>query len=243
MSTNKKKAQDRSARAAAAMAEAKRRERKRNMVIGAAVVVVLVVIVGVIAVVTTRSGEVDAAEAGASEYGLTIGSDDAPRQVVIYEDFLCPFCGELEATAGEDLSQLAEDGDVQVEYRPISILGQISDYSPEALNAFFVVLDESGPEVAKAFHDALYADQPSEQGPFPDTDDLVATAVDAGADEDAVRPGIEGMSMQDKVDAAGKEAQDANVRGTPTVLLDGQQFNDGSTAQDLGTNLVDEIRG
>jgi len=240
MSSSKQKAQDRSARAAAAMAEAKRRERKRNMIVGAVAVVVLVVIVGVIAVLTTRGGEVEASDAGASEYGLTIGSDDATQQVVIYEDFLCPFCGELEAATGDELAQLADDGTVQVEYRPISILG---DYSSQALNAFYVVLDESGPEVAKAFHDALYADQPSEQGPFPDADDLVATAVDAGADEDAVRPGIEDMSMQDKVDAAGQEAQDANVQGTPTILLNGDTFNDGRTIDDQAANLLDAIRG
>ena len=61
----------------------------------------------------------------------------------------------------------------EVVKRPLPFLAQRFDYSMEAANAFAVVLDESGPDVAKAFHDLLFDNQPSESGPFPDDDQLV----------------------------------------------------------------------
>ena len=90
------------------------------------------------------------------------------------------------------------------------------------------MLDTSGPDVAKKFHDLLYANQPPRSGPFPSTDDIVALAVEAGATEADVRPGIEDMTFEGWVDAAGDAASKANVNSTPTVLVDGQRVEGAS---------------
>ncbi|KQQ43199.1 MULTISPECIES: DsbA family protein [unclassified Nocardioides] len=219
--------QERSQRAAAALEDQKRAERRRTIRSITLVVFALVVVVGIaFGVQSLRGGgEVTASPAGQSEYGVTIGEQDAPHQVVIYEDFLCPFCGQLEAGTGEELQQLADDGSVLVEYRPFNLLSRIGDYSERATSAFAVVLEESGPETAKEFHDLLYANQPSEEGPFPDNQALLDLAVEAGAEESAVSDGILGESMVDWVEAATTAAQDAGVQGTPTVLLDGEQIS------------------
>ena len=96
-------------------------------------------------------------------------------------------------------------------------------------NALAVVLDASGPEVAKAFHDELYADQPEESGPYPSNDWLVQKAVAAGAQESDVRDGIENLSMEKWANDATDEALNgAGVKGTPTVLVDGKVVNAGS---------------
>lgn len=175
---------------------------------------------------------------GATEtYGLLVGEADAPKEIVIYEDFLCPFCGQLEETVGDQLDAAVEKGEVNVEYRPLSFLGRVSDYSPEAANAFAVVLDESGPEVAKSFHDLLFDNQPAESGPFPDDDQLVEWAVEAGAEEDAVRPGIEDMAFEGWVEAAGEAASQADVSSTPTVLVDGERV-EGQTLAEIAAAMV-----
>ena len=44
---------------------------------------------------------------------------------MIYEDFLCPFCGALEAATHDDLAALAADGQVRVTYRPFVLLSQV----------------------------------------------------------------------------------------------------------------------
>ena len=168
------------------------------------------------------STDVSAAPAGASEHGVTVGEADAPHTVVVYEDFLCPFCGELEGATRDDFERLAEEGELLVEYRPFNLLERISDYSPRAVNAFAVVLEESGPEVAKRYHDLLFDNQPSESGPFPDNQDLLDLAVEAGAERDAVSEGILEVTMRDWVDDATASAIQAGVQGTPTVILDGE---------------------
>ena len=197
--------------------------------------------IAVVAVLYSRSDDTSANVAAApppgSAHGLTIGPSTAAHTVVIYEDFLCPFCGQLEQAVGDQLDTAVEAGEVTVEYRPLAFLERISDYSPEAANAFAVVLDESGPEVAKEFHDVLYDNQPSESGPFPDSDQLVEWAVEAGADEDAVRPGIEDMAFEGWVEAAGDAASKAGVNSTPTVLVDREKV-EGQTMDQIATEML-----
>ncbi|GAA1923329.1 DsbA family protein [Nocardioides hwasunensis] len=226
---------------AKALAEERRKaaKRKQQMSRFGIVAAVLVLLVGGYFLVTNLgSDKPDTAPQGASaSYGLVVGEDDAPKSIVIYEDFLCPFCGQLEATVGDQLNAAIEAGEVKVEYRPIPFLSRVSDYSPEAANAFAVVLNESGPEVAKEFHDLLYANQPEERGPYPSTDDIVDLAVEAGATEADVRPGIEDMAFEGWVDAAADAAGKADVTATPTVLIDGQRAT-GQTMQDLANEIL-----
>ncbi|CAN5115617.1 DsbA family protein [soil metagenome] len=236
------KVQARAERAAELIAEAERKRRQENLKRGAIVGVVLALVVAAAIYLSMRgSNEVVASDIGSSDYGLVVGESGAPHEIVIYEDFLCPICGTLEATAGEQLTAAAAAGDVLIDYRPISILGRFGPYSGDALNAFLVVQGVAGDEVAKEFHDLLYADQPSEEGPFPDADWLVDKAVQAGADEAAVRPGIEAGARMDDVEAATQEASDAGVDGTPTILLDGEPFSDGKSWEDIANNLVTAV--
>ncbi|WP_139977824.1 DsbA family protein [Nocardioides litoris] len=199
-------------------------ERKRNLMVGGVVVLVVAVLAATIFLLTRGGGDDAAASAaGQSEYGVTIGPADAPTQVVIYEDFLCPACGAFEAATRDQLAQAAEEGKVRVDYRPFELLGQYGDYSARSAAAFGVVLQESGPEVAKKFHDLLYENQPEEgASSYPDADALIDLAVEAGADEAAVRPGIE-AGENDFSDGATKEAEDAGVQGTPTIFVDGER--------------------
>jgi protein-disulfide isomerase len=243
-SSSSNRAADRAARAAAALAEQQRQERRRRTRMIGLVVAGLVVIVVAGWLIsrsldTTTDVNADAASSS-SEFGLAIGPDDAPNKVVIYEDFLCPYCGELESASHEDMAKLAEEGKVYVEYRPFNLLR--SDYSVAAASAFKVVLDASGPEVAKKFHDLLYAEQPDEGGPYPDSDWLVQKAVQAGASESAVREGIENETAKSWVDDATAKALDAGVRSTPTVLLNGDVFQSGRTIDQFAENLLDEVR-
>lgn len=238
MSSSKSRAAERTARAQQARVEQERAERRRRLLSVGGVVLAMVLVIGVgFAIQRNRdtSTDVAAPAAGQGEYGVTIGEADAPHDIVIYEDFLCPFCGELEEASRADLARLAEEGKVTVEYRPFELLSRISDYSGRATNAFAVVLEESGPEVAKRFHDLLFDNQPSESGPFPDTQDLLDLAVEAGAEEDEVSEGILEVTMRDWVDDATAAAIEAGVQGTPTVILDGE------VVQGLPQDILDAV--
>ena len=234
--------ESRAARAAAAVQEQQRAERRRatRMIAGVVVAILLVVLGGFFLTrALDTSGEVSAPPAGSGSYGVAIGQKSAPHDVVIYEDFLCPYCGQLERASHEKLAALADQGKVYVEYRPINLLD--TDYSVAAASAFKTVLDDAGPAAAKRFHDELYADQPSEGGPFPDSSWLVDKAVAAGASRGAVSSAIEHTSEQGWVEQASAMAHDSGVRSTPTVLLDGKVFTDWTTIDDLANNIVEQV--
>jgi protein-disulfide isomerase len=241
--SKKNRANDRASRAAAALREQQRQEaRRRNLMVGGVVLVLLVAIIG--GFLISRSQDTTtavAAPATGSRYGVTVGPANAPHDVVVYEDFLCPYCGQLEATTRDDLARLASEGKVRVEYRPFELLSSLGTYSARSAGAFAIVLDKSGPAVAKKFHDLLYENQPDEKGPFPDNAALVKLAVRAGARESAVKAAIEGADDSRWVTQATQAALDAGVRSTPTVLLDGKVYQDGRTIQEVGQNLVKEL--
>ncbi|MEZ5097010.1 MAG: thioredoxin domain-containing protein [Nocardioides sp.] len=218
----------RAERTAALMKEQQRKERLRQLAIIGSVMAVLAILVGAGVLLMNRADKTSNSTVGASDYGLAVGEENAPHRVVIYEDFLCPVCQYFESITSDRLMQAAADGQVVVEYRPFVLLDRIGPYSADATNAFRAVWDIAGPEAARKFHDELYADQPSEEGPFPDADWLVEKAVAAGADEAKVRPAIENKEYMDWVDEATADALDAGVRGTPTIYLDGKLVDAGN---------------
>lgn len=222
-------------------AEERRKAAKRKELltrVGVGVGVLALVVGGYFLVTSLGSDKPDTAPAGATDsYGLLVGDADAPKEIVVYEDFLCPFCGQLELTVRDRLDAAIEAGEVNVEYRPLGFLERISDYSPESANAFAVVLNESGPEAAREFHDLLFDNQPSESGPFPDSDDFVEMAVEAGATEADVRPGIEDMAFEGWVDAANEAASQEGVNSTPSVFVDGELV-EGQTLAEVAEAMV-----
>ena len=114
---------------------------------------------------------------------MPAGKASAPVTVTVYEDFMCPFCGQFEAATRAKLQAGIDAGKVQVQYHVLNFLDAAPppSYSTRAANALAVVLDTSGPEVAKKFHDLLYENQPAEGSAGLSDAQLVDYAVQAGA--------------------------------------------------------------
>jgi protein-disulfide isomerase len=244
--SSKEKQRLRAERAAAALREKQRRERRRQVLTVLAVLVAIVALVGGgFALNSLRDDSEETAASiptEASEFGLTVGDPSAPHKIVVYEDFLCPICGQFEQAANERLVGLAEQGRVQIEYRPFVLLDRFGPYSEQATGIFGLVLQQDGPEVAKAYHDLLFAEQPSEAGPFPSAEELIALAGRAGADVDELSASFESGDGDAWAEAATSAALEAGVEGTPTVLLDGRLFTDYRTPQDLAANLAEAVQ-
>jgi len=231
-------------RAAAIRREQEKTERRRRSIVVSAVVVgVLVLIVGIGAAVQASrdtTGQATTPPAGAVDtYGLPLGRDGAPVTVDVYEDFMCPFCGDFEAAADKTLEAYVASGDVQVHFNAVAYLDRFSDgsdYSTRAMNAVGVVLDEAGRAAAVEMHDALYADQPAEGTSGLSDDQLVDRAVEAGADRAAVQGPIENRKFEQWVENASDDANQRGVMSTPTVLVDGETVEFKST-DELLVNL------
>jgi protein-disulfide isomerase len=246
MVTNKEKRELRAERAAAALREKQRRERRRQILTATAVVVAIALVVGAGFLINSMRDDTEEkaskVPATGSQYGLTLGPDSAPHEVVIYEDFLCPVCGVFEATGHEQLEQLADEGKVRVEYRPFVLLHRFGPYSTRSTWIWSLVLQQDGPDVALKFHDLLFANQPSEEGPFPSQDDLVALAGQAGADTEELQSSIDaGAGVEWPVNAS-ESAEALGINSTPTVILDGAPFSNGATPADVATNLVKALQ-
>ena len=236
-------------RAAAVLEEQRKQERRRrNRTIAVAVGVVLVLMLGIgYAVQSSRdtTGQAATPPAGAvDDYALAVGSADAAATVTVYEDFMCPFCGQFEAASREMLAEQVDAGDVRVEYRVVSFLDRYSngtEYSTRAMNALGVVLDTSGVEVADRFHELLFENQPAEGTDGLSDDELVDLAVEAGADEDQVRGPVQDREFEQWVVNATSAASEAGVSQTPTVMVDGEPL-EATTIDGLVTELDQRLQ-
>lgn len=222
--------QSRAARAQAALEVRAAAERRRNLMIGGGIVAVLVVVVLVVFLLSRgsdTSGETpEAVPAGVTgDYGVVIGDENAPTELVFYEDPQCPVCQQFEAAIGDQVATAVEKGDVRVEYRVVSFLDDAStnQYSSRAANALAAVEDTAGPDAFLTMHELLYAHQPAEGGPGHSDDQLLQYAVQAGAVEDEVRPLIEDDAFGQWVTNATDAMSRNGVTGTPTVFVNGDQ--------------------
>jgi protein-disulfide isomerase len=161
-----------------------------------------------------------------------------PKVVLsLYEDFLCPYCGEFEENFGATVSKLIDTGAVAADYYMVSILDRPNrDYSSRAGAAGYCVADQSS-DAFRRFHAALYAQQPDESAAsFPTNAQLIDTARQAGAQNaaDCVNNGtylslVRGM------------AQATNINGTPTIRINGQDYD--RTTPDALVAKIEQIVG
>ena len=223
-------------RAAAIRQEHERKERRRRSLVVTAAVLAVLVVVGVIAYIATSSQDTPAASGSVPAgvvggYAVPAGPSSAPVKVVVYEDFMCPYCGQFEAASRTSFAQEISAGKVQFQYHVLNFLDRSSttDYSTRSANALAVVLDTSGPTVAKKFHDLLFENQPAEGSAGLSDSQLVDYAVQAGAKASAVRSGIEGTTYKGWVDKVTDRSSKDGVTGTPTVMIDGKKVDSQST--------------
>ena len=211
---------------------AREEARRRNLWVTLGVLAVLGIVVTagfLVQVSRDTTGQASTPPAGAvATYGVPFGKDTAPVTVTIYEDFMCPVCGDLEAATRTWLPRYAARGKVRVIYRPVAFLNRMSngtEYSTRAANAYAVVLDEAGPDAASTFHDLLFEHQPRENTTGLSSDHLVDLAVQAGAAESVARAGIERRTYEQwVVNGTDEASRHGGVTGTPTVAVDGKRL-------------------
>lgn len=234
MAKKSKDEKTRSALAAQIRADQARKDRIRNIIAGIAV---LAVVSGLIAAAVIfspdpKSSKVTVnkikAPVAATATGLRLGKESAPHQVIVYEDFQCPYCREFENASRSFFHEAAEAGKLSVEYRPLNLPG-LDPYSIDALNTWWAVVKHGTPQQALQMHDILFEKQPYETATDkPTAADMRGWAKSVGVDSAA----LAAMKNPDKslVEAANKTAEQAGVQGTPTVLLNGAKL-EGSPQQ------------
>jgi protein-disulfide isomerase len=142
---------------------------------------------------------------------LALGKADAPVVVVEYSDFFCHYCAAGAATMKELLAKRPE---VKVVFKHFANAPQ-----SRAAALTFEALGLQKPELAWAFHDAVFANQEkmAEGGEAA----LRELAVSLGADAARLDADMKRPELDERVKKDGDEARSFKFRGTPTYVVGG----------------------
>ncbi len=154
--------------------------------------------------------------------------------IVIYLDYLCPICGTFESTNGEQITNWVTAGNATVEFHPISILDRLSSgskYATRAANAAACVANYD-PNNFLAFNTAMFVDQPAENSSGRTDAELTGLVEGVGVTSPDVASCISDQTYSGWVDASTQRALAGpipnsdieNVKGTPTVLVNGVSY-------------------
>ena len=235
-----------------------KKERRRKIFLQGGLGLVVIAVVAIVAVILVTAnrpagpGPANMASDGikigqdftaVTTGGLAVGATPTPNptnaatvaDIQVYVDYLCPYCGQFEATNSTQIGEWLNSGGATVEIHPLAILtgrSQGTQYSLRAANAAACVADYS-PNSFFDFNTALFANQPKE-GTEGLTDkqliDLTTTAKVTSASK--IEKCINDGTYEAWVKAATTRATDGpipnsnvdSVSGTPTVIVNGAQY-------------------
>ncbi|RKT52792.1 DsbA family protein [Saccharothrix australiensis] len=231
----KKKQEQQAARAVAAARGAGGDRTK--VVIGVVVVVVLALVV-VGGVIWSKSSSDDSASAPPTDVAdvaapvkregavVVVGKDGAKATIDVYEDFLCPACGQFKKIYGDQIKQEIEKGTLRVRYHALPYLVRLSDppgYSKDAANAALCAADE---DKFWQYHESLFAKQPEEGGPGYTKQELVKLGTDLGITGDKFKTCVDGDTYDKDTQAELDKARGLPYfKGTPTVASGDQKVD------------------
>jgi protein-disulfide isomerase len=208
-------------------------DRRRNVMIqvGLTAVVIIFAVALVAYIVTSGStkpagGEAKSIRVATSNVITKEGTTEPKAVVSLYEDFLCPVCGNFEQAFGPTISKLIDSGAIATDFYMVAILDRPANqnYSSRAGAAAYCVADEDttpDKQAFRRFHAAMYAQQPSETGTsFPTNAQLIETARQAGI----VGKVPECINNGRYLDMVKGLAAATTVTGTPTVRINGEDY-------------------
>jgi protein-disulfide isomerase len=153
--------------------------------------------------------------------------------MVVFSDFQCPAC----AVAAPLLSQLAADDTISLVYRYFPLTGIHANAIAAAEAAQAAALQGRFWE----FHDLLFARQTAwaDQSPTDAAAAFAAIATEVGLDTARWRSDAESSTVAEVVSSDAQQAQDLQLRGTPTIFINGEQFSGPLTIAGLSLAVAD----
>ena len=150
-------------RLAAAGIQVPQKRSNPALMIVIAVVVVAVLVGGVVLYMrNSSSGAAVTPTYTATASGAVVTAGTGKAVIDVYEDFLCPNCEIFEKAYGNEIVSALNEGKLTVRYHSIAILDSRSTppgYSTRAANAALCAVPAG---IYPAYHQKLFANQPSE---------------------------------------------------------------------------------
>ncbi|MBP1242340.1 protein-disulfide isomerase [Frigoribacterium sp. PvP120] len=201
---------------------------------------------------TVSATTTDAVPADGEPTASAAGTAEKPS-IVVYLDYMCPYCGQFDTANAEQLQTWVSQGSVDLEIHPLGFLDSASlgtKYSTRSANALACVANYQ-PDAALDVNTALFAQQPEENTSGLTNDELVSLVQGAGADDEQIPGCVTGGEFDDWVASATERALNdplpnsdlEKVTGTPTVLVNGQQYQGSLTDPTVFAQFVAEVAG
>ncbi|MGH1550908.1 DsbA family protein [Leifsonia poae] len=181
---------------------------------------------------------------------IVAGSGD--KKVDIWFDAMCPVCGAFEQANGTTLADAVDNGDITLRLHPLTFLDALSNgtgYSTRAAAALtcVAVTDENA---VLPFYQALFTDQPEENSDGLTDKELAKRASAAGAGDISACLADSGPyqawaqqntkdSQKGPIVVDGKKVLDV-IKGTPTVLVNGEQYPGGVSDKKAFTTFLND---
>jgi protein-disulfide isomerase len=249
--------------------------RNRFILIGSLGVVLVAIIVGVTLVIVSTLKPAGPGPANMASDGIVIGENFVAQttpglqpgetpvasastagvaDIRVYLDYMCPYCGQFEATNNEQIGQWVSSGAATVEIHPISILDRGSlgtKYSTRAANAAACVANYS-PDQFWDFNTLMFQNQPQENSEGLDDATIKGLVTQAAAQNvDQITTCIDDGEFKNWVaDATSRALQgplpgstEEKVSGTPTVLVNGQKYGGSLTDANAFASFVVQVVG
>jgi protein-disulfide isomerase len=203
------------------------KERRRRVTLWTSVgVVALLIVVGLIGWGVAASQE-SGKTAGlttpsvAVDEGTAFAVGTGPVKIDIYEDFMCPACGQFESGAASTIDQLVAENKVTVQYHPIAILDRMSSTEYSTRSAAASAAAAQGGKFSE-YHKVLFANQPQEGTAGLDDAKLIELGKSVGLTDAAFADAVTEGTYTAWATKVTDTASARGVTGTPTVLVGGK---------------------
>jgi protein-disulfide isomerase len=186
------------------------------------------------------TGEIEAVLSKALPDGaepVTTTQDPNLLNIVVYVDYQCPVCRSFNTADAPIIQDRVASGAATIEIHPISMLDRMSmgtRFSSRAANAAACVATYD-PNKFLSFDDAMFNNQPDENATGLDNAALKEIVKSVGADRQAeIGTCIDNETFKSWVASSWNRVKDAPALpnttdvvfgGTPTVIVNGTQFN------------------
>ena len=166
---------------------------------------------------------------------MLVGSSNARRRLVVFEDPQCPYCRRFEEVSGDLVRREVAAGAVAVEYRMRCFLG------PESVRAGNALALAAEAGRFDELRRELFADQPPKHSGGFTAEDLLGLGRRVGLGDPAFVTGVREGRYEAWVVEVDRAFQEQDPQGTPAALLDGEPV-DSSALYDARA-LGDVLRG
>jgi serine/threonine protein kinase, bacterial len=154
--------------------------RKRWLLVGAgALLAVVLVVVLAVWLWPSPNPAPNAVKLQVLDDGVSIGAASAPTTIDVFNEPICPKCGEFIRSYQTDLETKINDKQISVHYHLLNFLDDSSashDYSTRAIAASLCVASENDPKLYTDFYAGLFGSvfQPEENGSTDPSDSKLA---------------------------------------------------------------------